>query len=358
MESETELLLKGSKVWNSWRRSNPGLKPDFSGLNLKRIGNVAVSQDTKSPIYDGLSTRDVRLVDYNLSEGNFEGAELEDVWFEGCILRRACFVSANLKGATFRGCDLELADLRLANLQSVRFMDSSIKGANVRTIVGAGGDPKYTSIQHISGLRQKKFETLNGDNGLITPNHLNIPRHWPLWNASNSGKGIGEEDREKPTEHAVVAVHITKNVGAIRTSLDALAIQIAMYRADALRNLYSQEEREERLDFAHKLEILLSKMQTICVNAESGVDSAIISEDAFGFLDSYLPLVRQKVQEYVTPQNLADATVPTSLILSCAAFGGWIFGPVGFGAGLFLGNVVTKQMKPKVSRSDFTSPEE
>lgn len=36
-DEHLSLLLQGSIVWNEWRRSNPDIRPDFSGADLSRM---------------------------------------------------------------------------------------------------------------------------------------------------------------------------------------------------------------------------------------------------------------------------------------------------------------------------------
>lgn len=101
-----ELLIKGTALWNAWRRENPKIRPDLSGAVL----NDPLPQWA---IHDPIST-------------NLQGANLSQANLRRCILRRANLFKANLQAA-----DLKSADLRKANLSQADLTGASLHQTNL-----------------------------------------------------------------------------------------------------------------------------------------------------------------------------------------------------------------------------------
>jgi uncharacterized protein YjbI with pentapeptide repeats len=75
-EELTELLKKGSAVWNDWRQQNLMTRPDLSGADLKSL---------------------------DLRRAVLDGADLSDADLSGSDLSEAKLVYANLCGAVLAG---------------------------------------------------------------------------------------------------------------------------------------------------------------------------------------------------------------------------------------------------------------
>jgi len=75
----------------------------------------------------------------------------------------------------------------------------------------------------------------------------------------------------------------------------------------------------------------------------------IDDETANGLVQWYRdfkPLVTTRAKAYASPDNVAEATVPTSIILGCTALGTLVGGPPGAGIGALVGGLITSQVKP------------
>ncbi len=110
-------LKEGSVAWNGWRKANPGISPDLSGTDLRRL-NLSVAD-----------LRGANLSGADLTEALLDSANLEDA-----NLTRAVLVKANLFGAHLRAADLDEArldwvDLRQANLSHARLRNVGLHGA-------------------------------------------------------------------------------------------------------------------------------------------------------------------------------------------------------------------------------------
>ncbi len=119
-------LLEGVKAWNA-RRINDGFQPDFSNTNIC----TAFKETGKLDEYGR----------FDLHEANLRGADLS---------------GADLFGANLRGADLFGANLRGANIKSVNLDD-------------------------VLNLSQTQLNSIDGDTGVILPDGLHHPDHWPEW---------------------------------------------------------------------------------------------------------------------------------------------------------------------------------
>jgi len=153
-------LLKGVEAWNQWRQENWNIKPDLTGLDLRRehgfkrsslwdgrrrridlsdvnFGGVDLSQsDLRGAEMTNASIVDATLVaadlrDTNLKGSDFKGSRLAGAQFVGAVLHDASLVETDLKAADFWQADLAGADLEAANLEQSNFNKSSLRGANL-----------------------------------------------------------------------------------------------------------------------------------------------------------------------------------------------------------------------------------
>ncbi len=148
-----EIFMKGVKVWNKWRKSNPEVRPDLSGANLTK----AEFRDIKHNIYADLHNTDLPNADLSgvdLMHCYFHGSDLRGVKLKGASLVRTNLTKCNLSGVDFTGAEtrkvffsesnltcanlsganlhrtfLDKADLSGANLTNVSFYSSHAKGA-------------------------------------------------------------------------------------------------------------------------------------------------------------------------------------------------------------------------------------
>jgi uncharacterized protein YjbI with pentapeptide repeats len=103
------ILRQGTAIWNEWRASNPGAKPDFTGAKL--IG--------------------VRLPGAYLSEADFRTANLREADFRNSNLRMVDFREAVLRRANLRKADLSNALLGCAALDQADFTNASLRKADL-----------------------------------------------------------------------------------------------------------------------------------------------------------------------------------------------------------------------------------
>lgn len=90
------------------------------------------------------------------------------------------------------------------------------------------------------------------------------------------------------------------------------------------------------------LEALLALLPSIA-NMEPDVGDQGLSNWTKRYMDGALP----KLQDYVAPEALGRTSVPIGVILMCGGIGSLLtgFSPIGFGAGSYVGKLITGEMK-------------
>ena len=69
-----EILRKGVREWNSWRRANPNVTPDLFGANLS--GANLIGANLKEAKLSGVNLTAAHLVVANLTAADLVGADL------------------------------------------------------------------------------------------------------------------------------------------------------------------------------------------------------------------------------------------------------------------------------------------
>lgn len=107
-----DILDKGVKAWNKWRKEYPEIQPNLSRSKLI---------DLK---LDGVDFRNTNLKDANLSYSEFLDAD-----FSNALLLYANFQHTNLARAKFVNANLSYANLYRSNLGLTDLEDAILKGA-------------------------------------------------------------------------------------------------------------------------------------------------------------------------------------------------------------------------------------
>ena len=166
-----EVLKEGVTAWANWRKNNPDVKPDLSGINISDViwdnspicnpkidadefldlfsQFPAAAQGAHFPAKEELGEqlrKDAREV-VRLDDVNFEGvdlrqanlsrvslgkAQLSGANFEGANLAGAVLNEATITGANFNQCHLAKAQFEKADLTSAKLRDTVLTRANFR----------------------------------------------------------------------------------------------------------------------------------------------------------------------------------------------------------------------------------
>jgi len=113
-EEYLTILRKGIQVWNTWRERHQDIKPDFSGLDLRKLK------------FSGANLRGARFHMVNLKNVDLSAANLR-----GAVLSKSNLVRANLTGADLRGARLYSSQLHLAKLCTADLRGAYLKDANL-----------------------------------------------------------------------------------------------------------------------------------------------------------------------------------------------------------------------------------
>jgi uncharacterized protein YjbI with pentapeptide repeats len=204
-KGQLEILGKGVKVWNAWRRRHPKVEPDLTGITSWELereigpgGRISRSklsfrehewkQKLEELVHRDLSginlsnsgLENAVLSHLRLEKANFRGSIMGMACLEKSILRGANLFDAYLRGANFRAADLTDANLREANLIEADLRDAELGNADLSntqmfgTVLG-GNDFSRTkgldSVRH-SGPSLVGIDTVYLSKGNISEHFL------------------------------------------------------------------------------------------------------------------------------------------------------------------------------------------
>jgi hypothetical protein len=148
-----DVLRRGPRAWNAWRRHHPSLIPNLTGLAL------TLSERQLGPINGG---------PVNLSSARLRRAALRFATLSGADLTRADLSGADLTDARLDGADLTCANMCRTVLDGTSFAGATLAGVNV----------SGTDFSKARDLTQEQIAVCIGDAYTLLPPHLEIPRPW------------------------------------------------------------------------------------------------------------------------------------------------------------------------------------
>ena len=113
-EEHLAQLKQGPQVWNAWRRANPGIRPDLSGVVLR-----------------GADLCKANLSEVDLSLANLRGADLSEAKLIEADLSGAGLSHAKLIGADLYWADLSIGDLSFADLRGANLRRGDLSGVSL-----------------------------------------------------------------------------------------------------------------------------------------------------------------------------------------------------------------------------------
>ena len=233
------------------------------------------------------------------------------------------FGDADLRGAIFEDSDFDPRKARFT-------------GADVRTPFKNDGTARPTNLTDVAGLTQTKLNAMRGDRGTILPEGLEYPPDWP-------------EATRRELSREVVKARLSTNRPAVILTAASVLEQVSAFRETVRGNNQFASEMPEshasRLDFLETLSNELHHLLAILPSDETPVTEEAAKETA-SWLDQFGDRLRGHAEKYIDPDNVADAASPLGIILGCGAIGALLGGPIGFGAGSFMGNYLTINLKP------------
>jgi uncharacterized protein YjbI with pentapeptide repeats len=156
-EEHVRILKQGVKTWNEWRKDNPQIIGDLSGLDLREadLFNVNLSfADLSKAALDGAVLSHANLSQANLREAGLIRAILIKANVREADLSRARLGSVRLLEANLTGANLSEADLRLARLTDANLSRANLRGADLSeaSLIGTDFTKANLTRCHIFGI--------------------------------------------------------------------------------------------------------------------------------------------------------------------------------------------------------------
>jgi hypothetical protein len=153
-----QILRRGPRAWNAWRRDNPSQIPNLDDAALS-LGERQLGPINGGPI--NLRSASMRRAFFR--SANLSAADLEAGDLSGANLAYARLDRANLKAANLQGAVLDYADFNGAVL-----IDTNLRGA---------------SLQQAQNLTQAQINHSTCDAATLLPSHLEIPHRAWRWSS-------------------------------------------------------------------------------------------------------------------------------------------------------------------------------
>ncbi len=179
-----EILRRGPRIWNAWRRQHPLAIP-----NLTRI-SLSVSERQMGPMNGG---------PVNLASARLRRASLRFATLSGATLEGADLSGADLTDARLDGANLSNIDLSQAVLDRTDFAGAKLAGANL-----CGGD-----LAQARNLTPAQLAEAVGDRTTLLPPGLEMPKSWVM-----STLDLIEEQARAPQPPAPAPVRAPSNRAA------------------------------------------------------------------------------------------------------------------------------------------------
>jgi hypothetical protein len=148
-----EVLRRGPRSWNDWRRRNPTTVPNLIRLSLS-------AAERQMGIMNGGPV--------NLASARLRGASLRFATLSGANLAGADLSGADLTDARLDGANLTNADLSHALLNRTDFAGARLTGAKL----------EGTNLALACNLTQDQIIESLGDAFTLLPQHLEPPLSW------------------------------------------------------------------------------------------------------------------------------------------------------------------------------------
>jgi uncharacterized protein YjbI with pentapeptide repeats len=140
-QQHLDILKRGVKTWNQWRKEHVHIQPNLSDADL-----TTITAENPSPHYHQKSN----FLHANFSNANLSGAELSGTHLSyadlsganlsGTGLWYSSLERANLSGANLNGTGLRYASLERANLNGINLRDADLNGVNLSETDLSGRD--------------------------------------------------------------------------------------------------------------------------------------------------------------------------------------------------------------------------
>ena len=144
-----DVLKQGVRVWNQWRKENPGAEPDLAGAKLSKANLKGANLSETDLRWADLTAANLRAANLNRADlrrailsrtnfnlGDLSEANLSETYLWGANLskadlRKAIFIRSDLASVDLSESDIRRADFRWAYLIKAKFNGADLSGANL-----------------------------------------------------------------------------------------------------------------------------------------------------------------------------------------------------------------------------------
>jgi nucleotide-binding universal stress UspA family protein/uncharacterized protein YjbI with pentapeptide repeats len=169
-----EILARGVDEWNSWRKENPGIKPDLSEIRIQVLDlrNADLrGADLRLSILKGIDLTGADLAKANLVEADLTRSNLQMANLVGANLARSNLSRSELIRADLAEANLVGANLSMADLMGAKLVGTDLSRANLRQVHLSRAD-LYKAELVRSDLRQADLGGVNAGANMIEANLL------------------------------------------------------------------------------------------------------------------------------------------------------------------------------------------
>ena len=163
-----EVLRRGPRPWNEWRRRHPTIVPNLAQISLS-AGERQMGVAHGGPI----NLASARLRRASLRFATLSGANLEEA-----DLSAADLTDARLDGANLANADLSHALLTRTDFRGAKLYRTKLNGAN---------------LQEARNLTQDQLDESSGDASTDLPQHLKSPASWMVFEAKPEPEEADED---------------------------------------------------------------------------------------------------------------------------------------------------------------------
>ena len=232
---QVELLRRGAKAWNQWRKEHRRAKIELSFVKLSfvnlrdaNLSNANLSGANLSFVnlsganlsfvnLSNANLRDTDFTDANLSNADLSNANLTEAYFRnasnlrgtnlrGADLTKAYLSNVNLRDADFIGADLSSFDLSGFNLNSVNLNSVNLTGANL-TMVRALGTNFSKAILMGACIEDWHINSATNFEGVIC-DFIYLKKNKQERRPSNPNKNFAEGEFTKLFQKAISTVDL------------------------------------------------------------------------------------------------------------------------------------------------------
>jgi pentapeptide repeat protein len=171
-----ELLRRGPRPWNEWRRRHPTTIPNLTQISLS-AGERQMGAVHGGPV--------------NLASARLRRASLRFATLSGADLAEADLSDADLTDARLDGADLSNADLSHALLTRTDFAGAKL----YRTKLNGA------NLEDARNLTQEQLNESSGDASTDLPKHLKSPASWMVFEAKPKAEKTATEAAPQPKEN-------------------------------------------------------------------------------------------------------------------------------------------------------------